>query len=294
MAEFSAADVALTGFRVVWERPRVLAFWIPLQLLFSLALTVFVAVEVWPTFAQLMALVQTAQPDVGRFQQLVGQLAPTDIPLIAFGLVTAAITTAAMNRAVLRPEDSAFGYVRVSSDELRQLGLFASIAIAIGLSIIAVLLLVRMTGGVLGAMVLLIAAPGLICGCIYAGVRISLASAVTFSIGRIDFATSWRLTHGRFWPLFGTYALAFVLKLVVFVLTTAIAGMLTYLVASVLHEAPTTAQAAGSLAVLLSPSGLTNLAISACGAALSWPITATPPAAVYRALTGDTVSRTFA
>ena len=42
MAEFSPADVAFTGFRIVWERPWAVAIWAALQIVVNLALKIFV------------------------------------------------------------------------------------------------------------------------------------------------------------------------------------------------------------------------------------------------------------
>ena len=58
---------------------------------------------------------------------------------------------------------------------------------------------------------------------IFLAVRLSLASPMTFETKRIDLRGAWRLTQGRFWPLLGTYFIAFALSIVVVVLTFAIA-----------------------------------------------------------------------
>ena len=46
---------------------------------------------------------------------------------------------------------------------------------------------------------------------VWTGVRLSLASALTFDTGRVRLFGSWRLTRGVFWPLVGAYLLAFVI-----------------------------------------------------------------------------------
>ena len=141
MAEFSAADVAFTGFRIVWERPWVVAIWASLQLVVSLSFNLFVAYSAGPAFAKLDQLglqPPTSQDPTAEFA-LFRQVAPTYLVLLVGVLVLNAVLYAAMNRAVLRPGEGRYGYLRLASDELRQLGLFAIFA---GLGIIAYALLI--------------------------------------------------------------------------------------------------------------------------------------------------------
>jgi hypothetical protein len=295
VAEFSATDVALNGFRVVWERPRALAFWAPFQFVCSAALSLFTAYSAGPTLTRLMVQLTQPNPDVRQLSALMAQLTPTYVILFACTLVTGAVVAAAMNRSVLRPQDGRFGYLRLSDDELRQLGLFGVMWGAVVLALVLFdLVLLAVGGSPTGvALAILVMIPALLCGLIYAGVRFSLASPMSFAERRIDLMGSWRLTQGRFWPLFGTYAFAYGMRLVVFMLTLAITGAVVAVVSAVTGE-PASASEKLSVMTVLRPSGLVNLAITAFGTAIAWPITGTPPALIYRALTGDTTSRIFA
>jgi hypothetical protein len=50
----------------------------------------------------------------------------------------------------------------------------------------------------------------------------------------------------------------------------------------------------GTVAQVVAPARLAYLAVSAIGQALIWPVTMTPPAAIYRALTaGASAGRVF-
>jgi hypothetical protein len=138
----------------------------------------------------------------------------------------------------------------------------------------------------------------MICGLIYFSVRLSLASPLTFASGRIQVFGSWAMTRGRFWPLFGTYLIAFALGLVVTALTRIIAVLAVAILGGGGQQAITSALvfSPNSVADLLTPSALAYLVIASIGAALSAPITICPPAAIYVALTGGapaSVSRTF-
>jgi hypothetical protein len=304
VAEFSATDVALNGFRLVWQRPRAVIYWAALSFAFSLSLNVFVTLSAGSAFVKLSGMGFQPSGDPTAMLGLVRQVLPTYLAVMAAALVLYAVLAAAMNRAVLRPSDQAFGYLRLSADELRQLGLLAALA---GLGLVGYFILVMACSILAGALGMAVGAGGAmaalfavifvasIVALAFFGVRISLASPHTFATGRIDILGAWRMTEGRFWLLFGTYAMALALNLVVLVLSTAIAWLAMLIVSGGLEGI--TGAAAGdmsSLAASLKPGRLVYLAIAAVGTALSWPIRMTPPAVIYRALTGDTTSRIFA
>lgn len=304
MAEFSATDVALNGFRVVWERPRAVLYWAALSFAFSLGLNVFVTLSAGPAFEKLSEMGFQPGANPTAVLALVRQVLPTYIAVVAAVLVLYAVVSAAMNRAVLRPSDDAFGYLRLSADELRQLGLLVTLA-GLGLGgYIAVVIVCSFIAGAVGlaaggggataAMFALIFVASIVALAFF-GVRVSLASAHTYATGRIDIPSAWRMTNGRFWLLLGTYVMALALNLVVLVLSTAIALLAAAIVSGGIDGLR---GAAGgdmtSLAASLTPGRLIYVAIAATGTALSWPVRMTPAAVIYRTLTGDTTSRIFA
>jgi hypothetical protein len=305
VAEFSAADAAFTGFRVGLEHPVAVAIWAVLQFVVSLSFTLFVTVSAGPAFSKMAAMGFQPTADPNQVLGLFQQLAPTYAVLLIASLVFYSVLYAAMNRVVLRPEQSRFGYLRLAGDELRQLGLLALMA-ALGFALyIAVVIAVTVVfavlslalgaaGGVGVGLALAILLPAVICVFIYVAVRFSLASALTFASGRIELFGSWRLTKGRFWPLLGTYLIAFSLSLVVILATLAIAAAAVAIIGGGLGALTQVMQAdMTSVGAILTPARLVYLAISAVGSAMSWPITMTPPAVIYRALAGGAVSRVF-
>jgi hypothetical protein len=141
------------------------------------------------------------------------------------------------------------------------------------------------TGFALAVLVLL---PLLLAIFIFVGVRFSLASAMTFASHRVDLFGSWAMTRGRFWALLGTYALAFVLSLVVATLTLAIGFFALGILGGGFGALGRGADPdLTSLASAFTPGRVLYMAVVAIGQALGLPITMTPPATVYRALAGD-------
>ena len=305
MAEFSASDTAFTGFRVVAERPWAVAIWAALQFVFALMLQLFIAYSDGPAFTR-AARVTLPSPgeDPSAQLELYRQVAPTYLVVVIASLVLNAVVYAAMNRAVLRPQESRFGYLRLAADELRQLGLFAifvglGIATYLGLIIVTVVLTV-IIGLVAGEGVALplglaFLAIAVVCAVAFLAVRLSLASPMTFETRRIDLVGAWRMTQGRFWPMLRSYLIAFALSVVVIALTIAIAAAAVAVAGGGMAALGASAQSdMTSTDAVLAPARLAYIAVFAIGQALIWPVTVGPAAAIYRALTGGgAVSRAF-
>ncbi|HEY1753045.1 MAG TPA: hypothetical protein VGG29_17430 [Caulobacteraceae bacterium] len=304
MAGFSAADAAFTGFRVVWARPWVVAIWAAVQLVANFAVNLFLAASAGPVIARMSAEGASGQPpDPNLVLGLIRQAAPTYVAIMIAVLVLTAVFWAAMNRAVMRPADARFGYLRLASDELRQLGLLAALVgllacfyavLLLAGSLLAVLF--GMFAGAAGAgMALAAVVAALLVGLVYFAVRFSLASALTFATGRINVLGSWTLTHNRFWPLFATYLIAMALSFFVVVLMLAIAMAAVGLMGGMTAVIALFHEDGSSVAAMLAPTWLVYLAVTSIGAALSAPITLCPPASIYQSLSGGAgaVSRVF-
>jgi hypothetical protein len=293
-AGFSVTDAAFTGFRVVWRQPLAVLYWAALRFAVALAATLFITLSAGAQFARVAEALW--RMDEATLDAHWAGAAPTFAVLAVGSLVVDAVISAAMNRAVLRPEQSRFGYLRLAGDELRQLGLLAMMAIlamalifgmaAVAAFIFALLGFAGGPGVMLLAFVILI--PLFIVLIVFAAVRFSLASAQTFASGRIDLFGSWAMTRGRFWPLLLSYGLALAMRLVVEALTFAISLFAVALLQG--GGGDVLDGGAGpdfsSLAAAFTPVSVALLAIEALRAGLGLPITLTPPAAIYRALTG--------
>lgn len=180
------------------------------------------AVALWAgiSFAVNVALLLTIGPAMGGLASLSqgaggAAFAQSILPMFAVGLLSSLISvvlyTAAM-RAVLRPEASGIGYLRVGMDELRMLLLlilfgFAGFILALGIFLIFGLFGagVAMSGNptALSILVMMFAGFGAFLLYLFLVLRFSLAFPLTLYRQQITIGEAWALSRGRFWTLFG-------------------------------------------------------------------------------------------
>jgi len=289
MADFSATESALIGFRFVRERPRAALAWAGVQLVIQALGGVVMVLLGGQALMDLQALQRSQPADPAAVLGLMGQLAPLYLLFLVFALAFYPVLYGAMNRGVLRPQDSRFAYLRLSADELRLfLLLLLIVAVVIGGAIVS---------GVVGGIVSVAArsaAPWaavivwiLICaGWVYVWVRLSLAWALTFDSGRVDLFGSWDLTRGKFWKLLATYLLVAVLALIVAVLVMIVGVVISAIAGGGLTAASGMFKGdTSSFAAYFTPARLVMLVVWSAASGLLWPLTLMPPAEIYRQLT---------
>jgi len=122
----------------------------------------------------------------------------------------------AVFRAMLRPQEGGFAFIRVGMDEFRMFGLVIMVCVAAFAAILVgellLLLVITVLGFALGASMITGAISFLlflafVCAVVWAEVRISLIFPLTFHRRRISVDAAWELTRGRFWMLFACYFL---------------------------------------------------------------------------------------
>jgi hypothetical protein len=140
---------------------------------------------------------------------------------------------AASQRAVLRPGEPGFAFIRFGMDELRLAGLSIFLIVASYIATIIAVIFIAMIAGIFGiaggvgtAIVIgVIGAAALIGAIMWFFVRLSLAFPLTLLREKIIIGESWRLTKGRFWTLFGGYfVIGLILMLIAIVIAAITAG----------------------------------------------------------------------
>lgn len=219
------------AFGLVRERPGSVAIWGLAYLVGSLV--IFGA----------MALL------TGGAVTMMGPVEPDQMPQFGAGIILAGLFTYflylllsivlinAVYRAILRPNDSALASMRLGGDEFRMLGL--TILFAIGMivayliSVLGVVLFQLVAGMVMRDVpavavgVSVITMLAFMLGWIWLLVRLSLIFPMTFHRRRIAVDEGWALGKGRFWTLFGSYFLVWliIIVLAVIVFWSNFAGM---------------------------------------------------------------------
>ena len=296
MSEFSPTEAALEGLRISRERPMALlwlwAAYVVIGLIHFGLLSIAPFNQLTSAYTELQAVsdaVRANPADNAAAQHLAVLLGQTMPALLVFAGVTLAcqmVISTAVLRAVLRPAERRFGYLRLSMDELRQLGL----ALVVGLAVIVYLFLVSLASGlvlgILGAVlppaVLGVVALALVITAFaYPAVRLSLAPAMTLADGRISFLRAWALTQGRFWPLLGAYVLALSIAAVLWLAVTAPIGLALKLMAG-----PRDPTLITGLKDLAAPLPLIALVVSSLIQALVVAIMTAPIASAFRQIAG--------
>ena len=234
---FSATEAAFEGFRLVRRNPLALVAWTLLYAVLTLATIFFMGpvlgrLEDWSARAEALdsatePSLQQVWPLIAEFGAIMGQMAW----LVPVSLVVSAMLSAAVARGVLKPSGGAFGYLRLGMDEVRVLvvsfvlgllmtigGMVAFVAVGVTAGLIAA------SGGEAATAIAAFIGFLLVIGLfIWLYVRLSLAIPITVAESRFAFFDSFRVTRGRFWPLFGMAVLAVVMVMLVQLLSNIVA-----------------------------------------------------------------------
>lgn len=219
---FSATDAAFEGFRVVRRHPMALIFWALFYAVMLVAALAMVGGSVIGLMNAAETLEASGATSPEAFMPALASYMAIFAVVLPVSLIASAMIYAAVSRAVLRPTESAFGYLRLGMDEVRVL------VVSIVLFIVFTVLMV-VVFGIIGAVIGMTAAADmpalwllvvlLVCAAIalfvWLAVRLSLAIPITMAERRIAIFDSFAVTKGRFWPLLGMALLAGVMSIVV-------------------------------------------------------------------------------
>jgi hypothetical protein len=305
MSDFSIIRAASAGLNVARRRPVALLFWYLVSVAIGFLGLYLAGRLIGPAVTEMIA-VQAAggPPDPQVALAAAGKMLTGAFLLVPLYLVLGAITTTAANRAVLHPDDSAFGYLRLGPDELRMIvvllviGLITFAAYFVG-AIVAVLIATLAGGAAGGAanaqrtaqFVSLALLPVLVLlGLLI--LKFCAAPAQTLDTRAINIFGSWSLTKGRFGPVFLTYLINFI----VFVVLYLVLLYLSFYAASAISGQPIAQVMRPDPAAafnVTSPPTIVRVLISGVIAVLGQLLLVCPGADVYQQLAGRTEEEAF-
>jgi len=218
---FSATKAAFEGFRLIKAKPGAILGW---ALFYAVALIVIIGGGMLIFGTSALAELKSGQDRHYESLEEALPLLQAAGAFLGFLFVTftivASIQLAAVYRAVLRPGDRGFAYMKFGGDELRQIALIIFFMLLHGL----------IWGGVFGGLITLhaldyIDGPGAVASyfsgfaiacflSVFFGVRLSLAPPMTFAKRRLHLGRAWSLTRGNFWALLGMFVLALIFAII--------------------------------------------------------------------------------
>jgi len=289
MSKFSASDAAFSGFRLVRENLKTVAIWAVAMTVLSLVSNML-AIQFFGVQLQafLSYVSDTATPDPDEFARHLANLAPLMMWSLPYSFILNGVIFAAINRLVLRHDDSRMAFARLGAQELRQ----AAVWFLMSLVLVMVLFVgsalagfLGALGGPTGAFLGLLTGVGSFCAMIYLAVRLSFASSVTFDTGKFTLFRSLPETKGLFWPLLSAYLLAVVMSVIVVLLMWMIIYAIGLIASGDLTATGKMMRAdTSSLQTYFTPAGIVQALFSGLITVLTTLIVFSPAPAIYREL----------
>lgn len=290
------SGVAFAGLALARQRPKTVAAWAVLYLVLSVISFGLIFGLFGSSYMQLLSVsANGGTAEVAEIERQARASSGLLVLVLPLSLAMGSVMLAAVYRAVLRPSDSGAFYLRFGGDELRLVGLlivvwliFAAVAIGgFGLS------------ALLGGLFTVVGFIATLCAVVFLGVRLSLIFPATFAARRFRWAEAWRLSKGRFWPLFGAYALATAITFIVILVIQFVLGLTLAQTMASFGPALSRMVAArdfGGMIAGFGGAGAVYLLVSTALALFQLLMLIAPAAAAYRQLASDadTTAETFA
>jgi hypothetical protein len=226
MAQINVGAAIGAGFGLIRRQPFSVLAWGLLPVLLQVGFFAALA----PMYAAMLGQFSQASggappsPPTGQFLQFegLGQL------LNLVQVLVNAVIYCAIWRAVLKPQQSSFAYLRIGAPELLFALLTIGFAIAVGLGVLVAAIPALIIGGVVGAVsqsaglgvgvgVVMLSAVALVAA-IFLGLRFAFVGPMMVLDGRFRFTESWAATKGHVGSLFlvalGIFGIMFVIEIV--------------------------------------------------------------------------------
>ena len=217
MEKVHVGDMISGSFQFVRDRFRTVLVWSAIYF----AITLGAQLAMRPLYQKQFTAMQAGMagtpglPGQAALSVLVGSLLVIAIIIVL---------NAAIFRAALHPERSAFAYLRFGMDELRLFLLLLLLTIAFFIGFFIATIVVELivfaliaaggVGRIFGVILGIVGGLALFGAMIFFVVRFASAGPLTILRKKIVIGESWRLTRGHFWALFGTYFVVAVVWLV--------------------------------------------------------------------------------
>ncbi|MBN8528213.1 MAG: hypothetical protein J0M36_03125 [Caulobacterales bacterium] len=231
---FSASDAAFEGFRLTRRSPMTVLWWALAYIVFFAGVMALASGSIIQMVNEMERLEGMSNPQFSDFNTLGLIYFSLFAWVMPLSLVFGAVINAAVARAVLRPAQSAFGYLRLGMDEVRVLvvtlvlGLVFGVIMTLGGSVIGFVAGFANASGTSGLWLgVILGGIALMLLAIWLMVRFSLAVPIVVAERRFAFLDSFARTRGRFWPILGMAVLAVVMSLLVGLLGGIIAQAVT-------------------------------------------------------------------
>ncbi|WP_343685091.1 hypothetical protein [Asticcacaulis sp.] len=287
----SSVDFAFEGFRIIRERPILIAWWGALLLL-NLLICIFILAQAGVPLTQHMTIEQEAAEGIELIRQ-------TGAVLLAglIGMLFYAVMTCAVYRAVLGGYSPSYGYLRLGMDEMRQIVLIFSLVLLVVLVMMLSIVPLMILNGLLSLIAQavakalvptissLVALAATLLN-VWLAVRLSMVGVQSFDEKRLNLLGSLTLTRGRFWMLLGGFAVVFGLVLLVgilfYVIYMAIAAWITGIEIVTIADVP--APDFSSIEALFSPVNAAYVAVNTIVSPLTTALGVGAVAAAYQTL----------
>jgi hypothetical protein len=230
MKRFSPSDAALEGFRLTREHPGSVLAWGAIYFVGLMLIALLMVAGLGSEFIQYVQEDGLSSGDAQVFGAMLGHRWPAFVAVVLLAVFLISVLLGGVYRLVLRPEERGFVHLRFGRDELRltavNLILFSLGSLCLAVLAFAANVVQAGVGPGLLATLVGFATVGLM---IWIGVRLSLATPMSFGERRIAIRASWRLTQGHFWSILGMLVLAFVFWLMIWALISLIGLVLVAL-----------------------------------------------------------------
>jgi hypothetical protein len=217
MNRFSASEAALEGFRLTRERWGTILAWSGVYFVGITIIALLMMASLGPDFVEMAKKGRFTPEDAEAVAGMLAQSWPAFLLVLILVVALMSLLTAGIYRLVLRPDEKGFVHLRLGADELR-LTLINLLLFGVGMVCLVAGFVATAAAETIGP-ALAIPTGAVILGLtVWVGVRLSLATPMTFALRKISIGPAWEMTRHRFWPLFGMIVLAAIFYVMIWLL----------------------------------------------------------------------------